>query len=125
MNASAHTTLVLGASLNVERYSHLAVLLLKQAGIQVCALGSQTGTIEGIPIHTRWEDLPLTQIDTITLYLGATRQIPYYTHLLDAHPRRIIFNPGAENEELEQLAAAAGIQTIRACTLVLVRTNQY
>ena len=125
MNTATHTTLVLGASLHVERYSHLAVLLLKQAGIDVYALGGQAGSIEGIPIHTRWEDLPVTPIDTITLYLGAARQIPYYNDILTAHPRRIIFNPGAENEALEQLAAAAGIETISACTLVMLRTNQY
>ncbi len=125
MNPSTGTTLVLGASSNPERYSHLALLLLKQAGIPVLALGSKQEIVEGITIHTRWSDLPAEPIDTITLYLGAERQVPYHSYILSAKPRRIIFNPGAENPMLEEMATAAGIETLQACTLVMLRINQY
>ena len=125
MNLREGITLVLGASPQADRYSYLAVSLLKKMGYAVYALGGRTGMIDGVMIHTQWEALPTDPIDTITLYLGAERQRAYYTHLLSAHPKRIIFNPGAENDELEQLAQAAGIQTLQACTLVMLRTNQY
>lgn len=125
MNLREGITLVLGASPQADRYSYLAVSLLKQMGYAVYALGGRTGMIDGVMIHTQWEALPADPIDTITLYLGAERQRAYYTYLLSAHPKRIIFNPGAENDELEQLAQAAGIQTLQACTLVMLRTNQY
>jgi len=125
VNLREGITLVLGASPQADRYSYLAVSLLKQMGSAVYALGGRTGMIDGVMIHTQWEALPADPIDTITLYLGAERQRAYYTYLLSAHPKRIIFNPGAENDELEQLAQAAGIQTLQACTLVMLRTNQY
>ena len=125
MNFRTGTTLVLGASPQSDRYSYLAVSLLKQTGRTVCALGARAGMIDGVMIHTQWEELPTDPIDTITLYLGAERQRGYYTYILNAQPKRIIFNPGAENPELEQLAQAAGIQTLQACTLVMLRTNQY
>jgi predicted CoA-binding protein len=125
VNLREGITLVLGASPQADRYSYLAVSLLKQMGYAVYALGGRTGMIDGVMIHTKWEALPTDPIDTITLYLGAERQRAYYTYLLSAHPKRIIFNPGAENDELEQLAQAAGIQTLQACTLVMLRTNQY
>jgi len=125
VNLREGITLVLGASPQADRYSYLAVSLLKQMGYAVYALGGRTGMIDGVMIHTQWEALPADPIDMITLYLGAERQRAYYTYLLSAHPKRIIFNPGAENDELEQLAQAAGIQTLQACTLVMLRTNQY
>jgi len=40
-------------------------------------------------------------------------------------PNRIIFNPGAENDELAGLAAQNGIQPVEACTLVMLATSQY
>ncbi len=46
-------------------------------------------------------------------------------YLLSLRPRRIIFNPGAENPELKKKAEALGIETEEACTLVLLATDQY
>ena len=64
-------------------------------------------------------------IDTVTLYLNPANQKQYYDYILSLSPKRIIFNPGAENEELEKLAEARGIKTMEACTLVLLATGQY
>lgn len=125
MSSQSSITLVVGASPQADRYSHQAVLLLKNCGFEVLALGNRAGTIGDVPIYTNWETLPTTTIDTITLYIGAERQAAYYNYILSTRPRRIIFNPGAENPVLEQLARAAGIQTLDACTLVMLRTNQY
>lgn len=125
MSSLNSITLVLGASPQADRYSHQAVLLLKQCGYEVLALGNRAGTIGDMPIYTNWEALPSTTIDTITLYIGAERQADYYNYILSTRPRRIIFNPGAENPTLERLARATGIQTLDACTLVMLRTNQY
>jgi predicted CoA-binding protein len=69
--------------------------------------------------------LDWSTIDTVTLYLGPARQEPYYDYLLKLKPKRVIFNPGTENEELENILKEAGIQTEQACTLVLLSTNQY
>ncbi|MBP6731987.1 MAG: CoA-binding protein, partial [Chitinophagales bacterium] len=65
------------------------------------------------------------QIDTVTMYLNPLHQQQYYDKIIAAKPRRIIFNPGAENDELAQLAEKNGIKTEEACTLVLLNTGQY
>ena len=49
----------------------------------------------------------------------------YYDYLIGLKPKRIIFNPGTENTELETLAQAKGIETIEACTLVLLSIGEY
>ena len=116
-------TLVLGASENPSRYSNLAVKKLTAHGQPVIALGKRKGSINDIEITT--EQLPYNDIDTITMYMNAANQKQYYDYILSLHPKRIIFNPGAENDELATLARQKGIATQEACTLVLLSTNQY
>ncbi|HRG69900.1 MAG: CoA-binding protein [Saprospiraceae bacterium] len=120
---SSKKTIVLGASPNPDRASYQAVQLLNSKHHDVIALGIKAGIIDGIEIQL---DKPMpTAIDTISLYLGPDKQAEWYPYILSIHPRRIIFNPGTENQELLQLAQAHGIQTEAACTLVLLSTGQY
>ena len=116
-------TLVIGASENKQRYSNLAVRKLLAHDHPVIAIGRRPGMIENIEIIT--EHVPMNDIDTVTLYLNPTNQKPYYDYILSLKPRRIIFNPGAENEELELMAKNNGIKTLEACTLVMLSTSQY
>ena len=116
-------TVVLGASQNEERYSNLAVKKLVAHNHPVIAIGNKEGKINDIKII---KDNPsLKDVDTVTLYLNPENQKPYYDYILSLNPKRIIFNPGTKNDELENLAAAKGIKTMEACTLVLLSTNQY
>ena len=116
-------TVVLGASQNEDRYSNLVVKKLVAHNHPVTAIGNKEGNINDIKII---KDSPaITGVDTVTLYLNQQNQKPYYDYILSLQPKRIIFNPGAENEELEKLAAQKGIETMEACTLVLLSTNQY
>ncbi|HUM67204.1 MAG TPA: CoA-binding protein, partial [Chitinophagaceae bacterium] len=64
-------------------------------------------------------------VDTDTLYLNPTHQREYYDYIISLKPRRIIFNPGTENEELKKIATKNNIQTLEACTLVMLSTGQY
>jgi predicted CoA-binding protein len=116
-------TLVLGASDNPARYSYLAINRLRGKGYPVVAIGLRPVMAGDVTIET--EKKPFDGVDTVTLYLNSTRQKEYYDYILSLHPRRIIFNPGAENDELFALARANGIQAMEACTLVLLSTNQF
>mgnify|MGYP001550326273 CR=1 FL=1 len=116
-------TMVIGASPNPARYSHLAVQSLAAHGHPVIAIGKRNGTIGSITIQTNQPDIK--GVDTATLYINPSLQSLYYDYLLSLHPRRIIFNPGTENKELEILAKKNNIETLEACTLVLLSTEQY
>ena len=116
-------TLILGASENPARYSYLAANKLKNNGHPIVAIGKRKGTVAGVPIET--EQLPLNDIDTVTLYLNPGHQKPYYDYIISLHPKRIIFNPGTENGELAELVKDAGINPVEACTLVMLGTGQY
>ena len=122
MNKSKKT-LVLGASDNPSRYSYLAVNRLRSHGHPVVAIGKKNSMVADVPIEKEKKDWK--NVDTVTLYLNPAHQQQYYDYLLSLKPKRIIFNPGAENDELADLAVKNGIKPLEACTLVLLSTNQY
>lgn len=120
---SSKTTLVLGASNNPARYSNMAIQRLRSHQHPVVAIGKRTGQVADTPLET--ETRKIDGIDTVTLYLNPSNQREYYKYILDLKPKRIIFNPGTENDELAEMATEKGIQPIEACTLVLLSTGQY
>jgi uncharacterized protein len=120
---STKTTLVLGASDNPSRYSNLAISSLRRHRHPVVAIGKRSGKVADTSVETQTRDID--DIDTVTLYLNPANQKQYYDYILDLKPKRIIFNPGTENDELADLAKKNGIQPVEACTLVLLSTGQY
>tara|TARA_B110000438_G_scaffold252285_1_gene257219 strand:+ start:322 stop:678 length:357 start_codon:yes stop_codon:yes gene_type:complete len=115
-------TLVLGASNNPDRISNQVMLKLKQKGIPVVAVGNREGVAHGIEIT---KEFPTSDIDTVTLYLGAKNQFSYYDKIIALKPKRIIFNPGAENPELSEIAGKNSIVPLNACTLVMLSIGNY
>ena len=116
-------TLVLGASENKERYSNLAVNLLRQYQHPVVAIGNKIGKINDVEIEVGKPSIK--DIDSVTLYLSEKYQKEYYDYIISLKPKRIIFNPGTENNELFELAKSNNIEPVEACTLVLLKTGQY
>lgn len=115
--------LVLGASENPQRYANMAIRRLRQHRIPVHAVGLRTGKVEDVEIVT---GQPLfTDVDTVTLYIGPKNQTPLHDYILKLNPRRVIFNPGTEDNAFESKLRASGIIVEEACTLVLLGTGQY
>lgn len=116
-------TLVIGASINPERYAYKVIHLLVKNEIEVVPMGVKPGFVANLLIVS-----PLIvqiNIHTITLYLGTSKQEPYYDFILKINPKRVLFNPGTENPKLAKLLNEKGILWENACTLVLLSTNQY
>ena len=116
-------TVVLGASDNPSRYSYLAINRLTSHQHPVVAIGKKEGEVAGI--HITKEHPEEEGVHTITLYLNPTNQKPYYDYILSLKPKRIIFNPGTENDELIEMARNNGIEPVLGCTLVMLSTGQY
>lgn len=116
-------TLVIGASDNPARYSYLAINKLKTHGHPVVAIGRQKMKVNGLDVET--EPMPVPNLDTVTLYIKPEHQKEYYDYILSLKPKRVLFNPGTENEELQQKLQEHNIPYMEACTLVLLTTGQY
>lgn len=116
-------TLVIGASTNPARYSHMAVQSLRKHGHEVVALAKRSGQVADIEIQTQFPEKE--NIHTVTMYVGPQRQPEFYDSIFDLKPERVIFNPGTENLELIENLESEGIEAIEACTLVMLSTGQY
>jgi len=116
-------TLVIGASLKEYRYSHICVKTLVADQIPVTAIGLREGFINQVPVITGFPEL--TGIHTVTLYLGPENQPTWYNYILELKPERVIFNPGTENQEFEELLSIAGIEVTEDCTIMMVEGGRF
>lgn len=116
-------TLIIGASPDPERYAYKAAHMLTRKGHDIVNVGIKKGEVAGVNIQK--PETIHKDIDTVTLYVGAATQAQYYAYVLATQPKRVIFNPGSENEEFEKLLNNNGIEHTQACTLVLLSTGQY
>lgn len=117
-------TLVLGASTNPARYANMATHRLLSHGHEVELLGRRPGEVAGHPVKTAAEEIG-GEIHTVTMYLSEENQEAYQDFIIQMRPKRVIFNPGAENPDFEERLIAAGIEPIEACTLVMLATGQF
>lgn len=121
----SETVAVLGASPKTERYSNKAIRLLREYGHTVLPVNPAQQEIEGLRVAASVDALPHGSVDTVTMYVSPQHSASLLPGLLRLKPKRVIFNPGAENPALERELEKAGITVEEACTLVMLRTNQY
>ena len=115
---------VLGASARPERYSNQAVARLTALKHTVFPVNPSLSEIHGIKVYYSLLQIP-ESLDTVTVYLAPEKSSPLESELLEVKPRRVIFNPGAENPSLMTVLQAAGIHCLEACTLILLATDQF
>jgi predicted CoA-binding protein len=118
---------VLGASSDPSRYSYKAMEMLEEFGHKAIPVHPRETEVLGIRVFSSLGDLAqsATKIDTVTVYVNPAISSKAQSDFIKLHPKRVIFNPGAENPELENILKSYGIEVQNACTLVLLRTHQY
>jgi len=118
------TVAILGASINPNRYSYKTQAALIEKGHTPVPINPKYDQIAGIQCHP---DLKSFQgnIDTITIYVKPGILSSMTEDIIHIHPRRVIFNPGAECQEVSTRLESAGIKVQNACTLVLLNTSQF
>ncbi|HEX8078528.1 MAG TPA: CoA-binding protein [Chthoniobacterales bacterium] len=124
MQKQSENVVILGASPKPDRYAYRAFEMLRAHGHRALPVNPAFEDILGEKCYPKITDAP-RPIDTVTLYLGAARSNPLIDEIIAAEPRRIIMNPGAENQALAEKAEAAGIEVVEGCTLVMLQTGQF
>lgn len=117
--------IILGASPNPARYSNKAAIALDALNYTIVPVGLKSGEVSGkiiLDIRT----MPfIDQVDTITMYMNARNQQAYYDYIFSLKPRRIIFNPGAKNDQLAKMAEDKKIKVVNDCTLVMLSSGYF
>ena len=118
-------TVIIGATTDPSRYAYLAARMLTHYNNEIVPIGIKKGGVFGAQILDIRERLQVNDVHTVTLYIGPQRQPEWYDYILGMKPKRIIFNPGTENDTFERMAEEQGIEVVQGCTLVMIRSNQY
>lgn len=118
-------TVIAGATTNPSRYAHIAANMLTDKEYEIVPVGIKKGNVRGKEILDIRKNPEIDNVDTLTLYLGPQNQKEYYQYFMDLKPKRIIFNPGTENPELEKIAHDQGIEIVHGCTLVMLSVGNY
>jgi len=122
---SSKKTVIIGATPNPDRYAFLAAERLNKHGHAIIPVGIKKGDVFGKPILNLREKPNIDEVDTVTLYINPHNQKEWEDYILDLKPNRIIFNPGTENPQLSKKAEKAGIESLYACTLVMLSAGTY
>ena len=118
-------TVIIGSVPKTYRYASQAAGRLHENGIDFVPVGIREGEVLGKQILNVYDNPVIEEVDTVTLYVNPKRQKTIYSFILGLNPRRIIFNPGTENQELKVLAEKQNIETLEACTLVMLSIGNY
>jgi predicted CoA-binding protein len=119
------TVVLVGASSKPDRYAYKALALLAEHGHQVWPVNPRETEILGHKVYPSLADIPAGPVDTVTLYVGPDKSTGLQSALSALHPKRVIFNPGAENPDLADALRREGVVCMDACTLVLLKTSQF
>jgi hypothetical protein len=120
----SQTVAILGASEKPDRYANIALKLLKRYGHIPLPVNPKLREIDGTPVYTSLSEIE-TSVDTLTLYVGPDTSSLLQDQILKLNPKRVIFNPGSENPTLEHALRKQGVECLEACTLVMLKTNQF
>ena len=120
----SENVLIIGASADSSRYSYMAMTLLEENGHKTFLVNPKKPNIEGRQVLSSISEVG-EKIDTVTMYVNPSISDGLEEQLKNLAPKRVIFNPGTENDRLEEALSASGIFCERACTLILLRTQQY
>jgi hypothetical protein len=115
---------VVGASEKPWRYANRALRMLVSHGFRPVPVSRFGKNILDLKGYVSLADIP-GRIDTVSMYLSPERQPPVIRDILAVRPRRVIFNPGAENPDAASILRRHGISVEEACTLVLLATGQF
>lgn len=118
-------TVVIGATPSTSRYAFIVSHELQKRDHEFVLVGIRKGEVAGHKIMDLRERPVINGVDTLTMYIHPRHQPEWHDYLLSLRPRRIIFNPGAENNELAQMAREKGIIVEYACTLVMLNLGTY
>jgi len=124
MSTTKRNVVILGASEKEDRYANKAQKRLIEHGYPVIPITPTGKPILGITSLKKLSDIKQA-VDTVTLYIGPKILTEQIEDLIKLKPRRVIFNPGTEDMDLEKKLTDAGIHTVEACTLVLLSIDQF
>lgn len=121
----AKKTVIIGATPNTTRYAYMAAERLANAHIKFVPIGIKQGEVLGETILPINEKPMVEDVHTVTMYIGPQNQPEWYDYILSLKPKRVLFNPGTENETFQEMIRKESIEVVEGCTLVMLGVGTY
>lgn len=122
---SSKKTVIIGATTNSGRYAYMAAERLSGAKVEFVPVGIKKGAVLGQTILPIREKPAIGGVHTVTMYIGPQNQPEWYHYILSLKPKRIVFNPGTENETFQNMARQQQVEVVEGCTLVMLGVGTY
>lgn len=112
------TVAVVGASRDRSKFGNISVRAHLQQGYEVFPVNPNAGEVEGLPAFESLADVPVDNLDRVTIYLPPHLTLALLDEIHEVAPAEVWLNPGSSDEEVRVRAEQLGIEIIEACSIV-------
>jgi uncharacterized protein len=112
-----NTVAVLGASRDRRKYGNKAVRAYVESGFTVIPVNPNEAEIEGLKAYPNLEAIA-EPVDFVSLYVPPAVGLKLLPSIAEKKPKEVWLNPGAESDELIEVAADLHLRVIVACSIV-------
>jgi uncharacterized protein len=109
---------ILGASADRAKFGNKSVRAHLRRGYDVYPVNPKADEIEGLPAYSSLDDVPVSRLDRISIYLPPAVGMKVLSAIADKGAREVWFNPGSETPELLEQARELGLNVIAGCSIV-------
>lgn len=115
---TCRTVAIVGASPDRRKFGNKSVRAHAAAGFTVFPVHPTAETIEGLPVYRSVADVPVDQLDRVSIYLPPAVGITVLAEVASKSPAEVWFNPGTDSPEVLAEARRLGLRAVVGCSIV-------
>jgi len=117
---SKPTVAIIGASADRQKYGNKSVRAHLKQGYEVFPVHPHASAIEGLTAYPTLEEIPVKQLDRISIYVPPEVGITLLEQIQSRKAREVWLNPGSESPGLLTRANELGLNVIQACSIIAI-----
>jgi uncharacterized protein len=112
------TVAILGASPDRTKFGNKAVRAHLRAGWEVFPVNLTATEIEGLPAYGTVQDIPVANLDRVSIYVPPEVAINVLDEMSRVRPREVWLNPGVDSADVIAKAERLELNYICGCSIV-------
>ncbi len=109
---------IIGASSDRSKFGNKAVRAHLAQGYDVYPVNPKGGTIEGLTVYKSLADVPVDNLDRVSVYLPPAVGLKVLDEIAAKGCRELWLNPGSDDPQVIARARELGLEPIVACSIV-------
>jgi uncharacterized protein len=116
---------IIGASADRTKFGNKAVRAYASQGYDVYPVHPPETTIEGLAVFPSIRDVPLSQLDTVSIYLPRDAALKVLDEIAQKSASKVWLNPGADDPAVVARARELGLPVETGCSIVAIGVNPH